>query len=146
MDYQPNVPGSQNTNLCHSVFPQIYFSSGHDTCRPTEQSSSTTPSAVAQYLVSQHLSRHRTSDPEDKISAQEDEVLATRDTKSTRSKEFVQRFRDWYSGEEEFSTAEVREKVLTMQIPMRDFLHFRQALNVDEDEKLVVCSINAQFT
>jgi len=146
MDYKPHAPRSQKTHLCRSLLPQSYYSSGRDTHRPTQQPSPTTPSAVAQRLVSQHLSLHHTSGLEDKKSIREEEIPSTQDFKSTHSHDFVQMFRDWYAGEGEFRPAEVRERGLVMQIPLRDFVHFRKALNVDEDERLVVCSIYMQFT
>jgi len=140
MDSQTHVPGSQKTHLCRSVFPPIYYSSGRDTHRPTQQPSPTTPSAVAQRLVSQHLAHHHTSGLGEKTPSQEEEVPSTRDCKSTHRHDLVQMFRDWFAGEGEFRLAEVRQRGLTIQIPIQDFRPFRRALNMDDDEKLVVCS------
>jgi len=145
MDYQTHVPGSQKTQLCRSVFPQIYYNSGRNTNRPTQQPSPATPSSVAQHLVSQHLSRYHTSGLGNKTSIQE-EVPSTRDSQSTHSQDFVLMFRDWYAGKGEFRPVEVRERGLTIQIPTKDFIHFRKVLKVDEDERLVGCSIYTQFT
>ncbi|KAG0634288.1 hypothetical protein HOY80DRAFT_1060660 [Tuber brumale] len=83
------------------------------------------------------------SHPEDKALVQGEQVPAIGETRSTRSREFVQVFRDWYLGKGIFHSPEHGEKGLTMQISMRDFILFKEALDVDENEGFPKYSYNS---
>jgi len=56
---------------------------------------------------------------------------------TSHSESAVNLFKAWISRTGEFQLPELREQGLTFTISRQDFVTFKQALNVDNDERLV---------
>src|SRR5437899_12660741 len=51
-----------------------------------------------------------------------------------QTQEYVRRFKDWCSGKGTFHFPESSEKELIIQMSLRDFYNFKEALHINEEE------------
>jgi len=138
MDNQPYTPLRHNGPLSHSVYPNIYFTPGRSSPRPTQEQLPTsyryfpyTPPGLRLPFV------HRRCIPtaENITSVNEEQVAPIRELESASTQECVQKFKEWHSGKGAFRSPDTRENGLTMKMTMPHFLDFKKALDMDDDEK-----------
>ncbi|KAG0633943.1 hypothetical protein HOY80DRAFT_1101749 [Tuber brumale] len=91
-------------------------------------------SAIPQTLVAPRLYNHHVTDAE---------VPAIQELGSTESEKCIESFKQWQSQKGRYDSIESGEKGLTMKISMKDFINFKKALNVDEDERFPRYSFNS---
>ncbi|KAG0636578.1 hypothetical protein HOY80DRAFT_909090 [Tuber brumale] len=143
MEYQPYTPLRHDGPLSHSVYPNIYFTPGRYSPRPTQWQLPTPSRFITPGLSVPHFRRDRIPKAKDITSINEEQVAPIGDPESAYTEECVRKFKEWHSGKGAFRSPESRENGLIMKITMPHFLDFKKALDIDDDEKFPRYSYNA---
>ncbi|CUS14382.1 unnamed protein product [Tuber aestivum] len=143
MDYRPCTPVRHDGPISHSVYPNIYFTPGRYSPRPTQPQLPTPSHMITPGPMAPFFRHNRLPKAKDITSVNEEQVAPIGNPKSAYTQEFVRRFKEWHTGKGVLSSPEGRENVLTLEITMPHFLDFKKALDIDNDEKFPRYSYDA---
>ncbi|PWW73772.1 hypothetical protein C7212DRAFT_353694 [Tuber magnatum] len=126
-------PGSHSgTGYIHTP-PNINFAPASRTPGPPP-AWLPTPSHFPYHAVEPPRYRHLDNRATNDTPSHAEQTPPITDPKSGSVDRYVEKFKDWNSGSGSFGPPESRELALTMQMPKSDFLNFKRALNIDDDE------------